>query len=727
MRQLSGIILVFFCGCSVLLAQTTNEHGRIIIEATPGDEGVEYNMAKNMVTATNGITVRYEEAVLTARRATLNFDTGEAVAEGEVRLQRGPQMLIGDSIQYNFYTRKIVGENFKLGQSPYVVQSDVMVGDQNANVYVGAEGLVTTDDYANPAYSVHAKTLIIVPGEYIEAKNATLHLGKVPVFYFPYYHRSLKHRSNHFVFTPGYRSRYGPFLLTSYNWYWEEKLDGAIHLDARERRGIGFGSDINWHLGQWSEGRFRYYRAEDDNPGVDFNGKPIDSERQRVWFADQATLRTNLTAKVVVRYQSDALVVRDFFESEYRKNSQPSSFAEVNQLWQNFSLDVLAQPRINNFFETVERLPDVRLSGFRQQIGATPLFYESDSSFGYYRREFASGTTNLPFAAERADTFHQVVLPWTFFDWLTLIPRAGGRFTHYGEAEGPGANTTEHNRTVFNTGAEITTKASRVWPGATSRFWDVNGLRHIVQPSINYVYVPTPSVATNQLPQFDPLYPSTRLLPIEFPDFNAIDAIDSQNVLRLTLRNKLQTKRREGVEDVVNWALYTDWRLKPRPGQSTLSDGFSDLDVRPFHWLTFNSEVRYDVSHGFLREANHTVILAPTDVWSLALGHRYLHSDPAFGTNSGNNLFFSSVYYRFNENWAARMSHHFEARDGVLEEQFYTIYRDLRSWTASLTLRRRDNRTQGTDFTVAVALSLKAFPRFGLGADSNDPALLIGR
>ncbi len=179
---------------------------------------------------------------------------------------------------------------------------------------------------------------------------------------------------------------------------------------------------------------------------------------------------------------------------------------------------------------------------------------------------------------------------------------------------------------------------------------------------------------------------------------------------------------------VVNWALYSDWRLKPHPGQTTFSDLFSDLDLKPFHWLTLNSEIRYGLNQTLLREANHTAVIAPSDVWRVALGHRYLRADPAFGTNFlGNNLILSSVYYRINENWAARMSHHFEARDGTLEEQFYTIYRDLRSWTASLTLRLRDNRSQGTDFTVALALSLKSVPHFGLGSESTDPSLLIGR
>lgn len=72
------------------------------------------------------------------------------------------------------------------------------------------------------------------------------------------------------------------------------------------------------------------------------------------------------------------------------------------------------------------------------------------------------------------------------------------------------------------------------------------------------------------------------------------------------------------------------------------------------------------------------------------------------------------------------MTHHFEARDGVLEEQYYTIYRDLRNWTAALTLRFRDRRTEPDDITVAVTFSLKAFPRFGLGKDRDKHWLLLG-
>ena len=43
--------------------------------------------------------------------------------------------------------------------------------------------------------------------------------------------------------------------------------------------------------------------------------------------------------------------------------------------------------------------------------------------------------------------------------------------------------------------------------------------------------------------QFDRLNPSTEIPPIEFPQFNSVDSIDSWTILRLGVRNRLQTRR----------------------------------------------------------------------------------------------------------------------------------------------------------------------------------------
>lgn len=725
------ILLLLACVCgwlSAVSAAEPQQQKTFDIEAEQG--GMIFNLSTGQIGYTNGVVVKYGDATLSARRARLNQETGEVLAEGSVRLQQENEVWYGERIEYNFKTRKILATDFKAGQPPFFIKGDALAGDQGSQVYVLAEGVVTTDDYAEPGYSVRARVLSVAPGDYIEAKDAVLYLKNTPVFWFPKWRRSLKRHPNHWVFTPGYRSKYGPYVLNTYEWYWSKRLSGAVHVDERVRRGPGVGPDLTYDLPRFGEGTAKYYHTWDERPERDSRGDRIDENRERAWFEHQGTLRTNLTLKAAVRYQSDSQIVRDFFETEYRQNTQPSTYAELNQLWSNWSLNLYAQPRVNEFQETVERLPDIKLTGLRQQIGPTPFYYESESSFAYLQRKFAFFDTNNPaldrYAAMRGDTFHQLLVPTTLFGWLNVTPRAGGRYTYYGEADGPGAATAEEDRTVFNTGAEVSFKASRTWAGARNKFWEIDGVRHIIQPSVNYVYVPRPSVEPPRLPQFDYELPSAQLLPITYPDYNSIDSIDSQNVLRWGLENKLQTKRRGEVDSFVHWMLYTDWRLRPRTDQETFADLYSKLDVKPFSWLTLNSEVNYGINRERWDQVNHAATFTPNDVWSWTVGQRYMRTGAFYGTNVGNNLVFSSVYLRMNPNWAARALHMYDAREKILQSQNYTLYRDFRSWTVAFTFRVLNNQGGNLDYGGAITFSSKAFPRYQLGDDVNKPSLLLG-
>jgi lipopolysaccharide assembly outer membrane protein LptD (OstA) len=730
MNKLRALLCLLSLSLTCARSDAAEPENPIRVESLTEESIIEYNLAEGIVTATNGVIVRYGdpkqgETELSASRALLNQNTGDIVAEGAVFLQREGQLWTGERLEYNFKTKTIRAAEFKTGKTPFFVSGLSLTADQTNKTYSVGSSFITTDDVSEPGYRVRCRSLTIIPGKKFEAHHATLLLGNVPIFYWPRYERSLERHPNNIELTPGYRSLYGAYLLGTYNWFVSPRLSGSIHADYREKRGFAGGPDLNYDLGRWGKGEFQFYFAHDREPGTNAFGTIIRDDRHRFSFTHKAELATNFTAQVVFREQGDPLIIRDFFEREYRQNVQPSSFLEVNKLWSNWSLNALAQPRVNDFFETVERLPDLKLSGLRQQLGISPFYYESESSVGYYKHTFADNA--LPdFAAGRADSFHQLLLPQNFLGWLNVTPRVGGRFTHYSESEGLGAATTIQNRWVFNTGLETSFKASRVWQAAENKLFDVHGLRHVIEPSVNYVYVPAPTVRPPLLPQFDPELPSLRLLPVEYPDYNAIDAVDSQNVLRLGVRNHIQTKRQDRVETLVNWAIYSDWRLKPRTGQTTFSDVFSDLDFKPRSWITFNSETRYDIANGVFRLADHRIVLEPNDRWSLSAGHRYFREDPVLGVNSGNNLLHTSVHFRLNENWAVRATHYFEARDGTLEEQFYALQRDFRSWTGALTCRFRDNRTGRSDFTIAVTFSLKAFPRFKLGHDRDAPSLLLG-
>jgi lipopolysaccharide assembly outer membrane protein LptD (OstA) len=696
---------------------------------------------------TNGVFVQRGNTTLMADSARLDPQSGEADADGHVRIQDGDLLWVGEHITYNFKTHQMRSEEFRTGRSPIFAEGENVTANTTNRVYMAQHTYVTTDDITDPTVRVKADRVIIVPGKYVEMWNAVVYAKGVPVFYFPYYRRNLGYRANNLVFQPGFRSSYGPYLLSTYRWYLGDDADGKIHVDYRERRGAGVGPDVNLQLGQWGEIATKFYYTHDILPNKGTNGLPdfgpVPRDRERLYFGWQATPATNLNVKALVNYQSDPFILHDFFEGDYRENPQPNTFFEANKYWENWSLDTLTTPRVNDFFSQVERLPDVKLTGFRQQIFDTPLYYDSESSVGYYRQftAYTNGLypgTNGYFAASaaRGDTFHQVSLPWTFFDWLNVTPHVGGRFTYYSEESGDANTNDETYRTVFNTGIGTSFKASQLWSGATNSLLAIDGLRHIIEPSINYVYVPRPSTPLTQLPQFDGELPSLLLLPVEFPDYNDIDSIDSENVIRFGLRNTLQTKRDGEIQNLLNWNLLLDWRLTPNGNtnkinvlspQKTFDDLYSELEFRPRTWLTMQSQVRYDINAGQLNLAFHQLTFAPGEKWSWGLGHWYLRGGTwGDGTWNGNNYITSTFFYRLDDNWGLRAVHDFNAQNGQLEDQFYTIYRDLRSWTAAVTFRVTQNQGSSDDYTLAFSLSLKASPQARLGDDAVSPYHLVG-
>jgi hypothetical protein len=747
MKPFPAIALIFLAALFSFSAIAEDEASwevEALSQILPGtvEGGVDYDFASGTAIGTNGIYVNYNQgsAVLTADSASVNRKTGEVEADGNVRIESGDQLWVGEHIRYNFKTRQMRSEQFRTGKAPVFAGGVGLTGDGSNRIYTAQSAFVTTDDYEEPAYRVRASRIKVIPGKSVQMWNAVLFAEGVPVFYFPYYKRNLGPHANHFTITPGYRTRYGAYALNTYTWFLGDVADGKIHLDYRSRRGAGFGPDVNLHLGQWGNVAMKYYYLNDARANSSTNIYPaygkIPENRQRFYLGWQATPATNLNVKALVNYQSDPLVLHDFFEGEYTANPQPNTFVELNKYWDNWSLDALATPRVNSFFNQVERLPDVKLTGFRQQVFGTPVYYDSESSVGWYR-SFVTLTNGLypgtngfyADSATRADTYHQLTLPWTFFNWLNVAPRVGGRFTYYSSRSSSYTSQDETYRGVLNTGVRTSFKASQLWANATNSFLQIDGLRHVIEPSADYVFVPRPSTPFAQLPQFDSEMPALMLSPVDFPDYNSIDSVDAQNVIRFGLRNVLQTRRGGQLDDLVNWNVLLDWRLDPMPGQSSLNDLYSQFTLRPRSWLTLESQVRYDLDRGYLNMAFHQVTFMPGERWSWGIGHWYLRGG-TWGNSTGswneNNFITSTMFYRVNDNWGLRATHNYNALDGRLQEQFYTLYRDLRSFTGALTFRVLNQAGQQPDFTIAFSLSLKASPSTRVGEDTVNPYRLLG-
>src|SRR5581483_5696523 len=316
MRRFPAIVLLIFFAAIFSFRSFAQEQAmefgslsQIISNAPVAD--LDYH-GDGSVSATNGFFVRNGATLLMADSGTYFQNTGEVEADGHVHIEQDGMLWVGEHINYNFKTHQMRSEQFRAGRPPVFAQVKNSQGNVTNKTYSAQKILVTSDDVSHPAIYIRASRFRIVPGKYIEAWNAVLYLDGVPSFYFPYYKRNLGAHANNLSVLPGFRTAYGPYLLATYTWWLNDEMDGAMHLDYRERRGVGVGPDLNLHLNRWGDASFKYYYLHDQNPQLGTNGLPgtfsIPENRQRFYFGWQATPFTNLNVKSVVNYQSDPLV-----------------------------------------------------------------------------------------------------------------------------------------------------------------------------------------------------------------------------------------------------------------------------------------------------------------------------------------------------------------------------------------------------------------------------------
>ena len=159
----------------------------------------------------------------------------------------------------------------------------------------------------------------------------------------------------------------------------------------------------------------------------------------------------------------------------------------------------------------------------------------------------------------------------------------------------------------------------------------------------------------------------------------------------------------------------------------TLNDLYSQFVLRPRNWLTLEEQLRYDILGGHLNLSFHQISISPNDRWSWGLGHLYLRAGTwGGGTWDENDFLTSTAFYRLNDNWGIRMQHNFNIKTGHLQQQYYSVYRDLRSFVLALTFRVQEDQAHSPDYTVALQFSLKAHPLRSIGNDVINPYHLVG-
>lgn len=315
----------------------------------------------------------------------------------------------------------------------------------------------------------------------------------------------------------------------------------------------------------------------------------------------------------------------------------------------------------------------------------------------------------------RLHSYHEVLYPMSFGtgNWINFIPRIGGGATYYDSMEGGTNDGGSDTKGIFHAGFDFSLKFSKTWDDVQNRTMGLDGLRHIIQPYINYSYVNADEIAG--LGTVDRLTPSTRPRPIDVPLFTATDDLRSWNVARVGVRNLFQTKRDNTTWNYAGLNTYVDLFFEDPEFDRDVSNLYNDLFWYPVPWLAFSldSQLPIGSSDFNFTEVNSNITWMPTKRFSLTLGHQLLNGNPIFQDSS---LVYSRIYTKINDNWGFSMNHIYEMDDSTLEYQSYSVHRDLASWTMAVGGLIRDNR--GTnEYGVVLSLTLKDFPSVSIPLD----------
>ena len=447
------------------------------------------------------------------------------------------------------------------------------------------------------------------------------------------------------------------------------------------------------------------------------------------------------------------IFLKTTFRVSLRVDPQPDNYLSLTKWDEFYTLTLLARWQINDFQDTTERLPELVFDFKQHRLFGLPVYYDGETSVGEYRRAFPVGPDfdiyDFPdYDSGRFDTFHQLSYPLQFFGWLNITPRVGFRATYYNQSgtfESFGGQTTEIDpvtglpqvittpsiestplnsptpnlvgggsvfRPVANFGVEVSTKISKAYERVQSRWLGLDGLRHVIQPYANYSLVENFGPSPQEILQFDRVVPSTELLPLSFPQFTAIDSIDSWNIVRLGVRNRLQTRRDQGTHQWMTLDTFMDVNFDNPYSDAEVSNLFNVYSVRPVPWFTLTVASQLPIIEEGFTEVNTGFNFMPTRNFTFRVGHQYIDNNTFFADNSQVDFY---AYLRINDHWGVSVYEQYEFFSQVWQYQRYMIHRDLSSWVASLGAQVRESEGQGkADFGILFILTLKDAPQVTL-------------
>lgn len=665
---------------------------------------LEFVKKENKMIGKGNVIVTYKELKMTCDYAEVFTDTKKAFAQGHVVLNRNGDRLKGTEASYDFKNSAGTFPNGTSFDQPYYC-AGAQMEQVSADKIIIQDGTITTCSNAKilhktTHYEVKASKIFIYPNDKIVAHNVVYRVLGKPVFWLPYLNVPLEDGHAPFHVQPGFSSDDGWYLLSSKRYSINENIRGKGHVDYRAKRGWGFGNDVDYGSDLLGDGIVKVYIADDKNsPNQKFSNS-YSNRHNDTRYRLTAKHRKNIGRTVFlaeINKLSDEYFLKDFFEREYHEDAEPETFVNITHNRNNFGIFANLEKRINHFVSTVEKLPEVRFNWNNQELGNSNVYYKNEESLINFNKKTAR--SDIDTDVVRLDTFHEIAYPKRLF-FVSLKPFLNWRSNYYSKNNADEENMT---RQVAGGGIDIGTKFYRIFDINTNVLkLDVNGVRHILEPTIKYNSIRHCSVSPSKISQMD-----------------SIDEIDDLDTIRFGIDNTFQTKRmRSGKETTVNIVSYNTYLTYEFNAEERGGSGFltwdNEMEFRPYSWLMMTFDTTYDIPKNEFSSADLDLTIRNKERWHIYLQQKFL--------KEGSKIVTADAMYKINSRWGVGgyIRREFSG-DDITEEWELRATRDLHCWFLDLgyNVRSSDVIGDSKNREIFMQLTLKAFPEYPLKSGNH--------
>jgi lipopolysaccharide export system protein LptA len=638
-----------------------------------------YNAKTGIITGTGDIEVIQLDRRLRGDKVVIRITDNVAEIEGNVVATRGADVVRGTRGMYDFEKQEGAFEDAQGFSEPWYVSAGEIKRETSGR-YAVADGSLTTCNLPHPHYRIESGTVEVIPEERLVARDLVLYAGSFPIFYFPYYAHGLQDRPP-VEFTAGSQTDLGAYARLGYNLELTEDILLNPHIWGFTKSGVGGGLDGRFRLFDGTgRGRFdTFYISDQNEDNTDPPG--IDKDRGKADLYYRQELPYDFTTLLQTEYVSDREFLKTYDFDDFSERELPETFFNIERTGEHSVASLLVRERLVDYTTDVERLPGLRLELLEQEFRDTGFFASATNESAYLNVE--------PGGSESARNFTQarVAYPMRYDNWLSLVPFVEGDGTYYSKT------LTEEDEYRISGSAGLTAQSrfQKVYGSPIERY---TALRHLIVPTINYRYRPTPDDEPEDLPQFD-----------------SVDLIDRENLLEVELKNYVQAKRPNGRRtELLQYNVTTG--LEFDDDADTLATLENEVLIHPvpnWEWAfkalnDFRDERRTDLVSTVLRYSKAESFRASVGM---------IHEDTVLKPYE------TQVVYSFSKAFGPLWRVGFQQRYDIdMEEMTYQdfwLWRDLHCWEILLSVTDRREAT-----TFMVLLNIKAFP---MGKIENKTAI----